>query len=486
MTVYEILTKFAEKKSTNEKVLDFGRAMNKKEYDSQVEQWQNYYRGNVPDVHSYKRFNGIKVYDVKRHSMRLAKQIVKKWATMLFTEAFKVTLKSDAETDKFNNLAKETGFRSKLNNAAISGYALGTSVLLASADIEKTGESVTGGQVKLDLIQYSNIYPISYTQDNVLTVAFVRTEKTKDAEKFYISIHTTGEKTTIENTIATVKNGSSEPEWEDKPSAEMSAPPFAGIKPNTLNDYSETLPFGQSIFADAIAPIIDVDLAASGLRRDLKEGDQVTFIGRDLLMEKISGEDGKTERIFDNPDGQFYAIPQDSLNTGEAKKTLFERHTPVIRAREFSEAVKDSANWALMNSGLGKGTLDILPMATATQVVHTEAEKMQNKSLHEQYLEGEIIKLVKALCELSTTIGNPIDAGEVSITWQDSVIVDTEAEKRLAMAEIDAGVISREEYRMKFYGETPEQAREKLAGTAGKPDFADADDFGTGGEVETA
>jgi A118 family predicted phage portal protein len=484
MTVYEILTKFAERKSNDSRVLDFSRAMDKKEYDSQVEQWQNYYRGNVPDIHSYQKFNGEEVLTLHRYSMRLAKQIVKKWATMLFTEAFKVTLKNDTETDKFNSLARATGFRSKLNNATISGYALGTSVLLASADIEKVNGVVTGGQVKLDLIQYANIYPISYTQDNVLIVAFVRTEKTKDAEKFYISIHTVGETTTIENAIATVKNNSSDPEWDNKPLVEMSTPPFAWIKPNTLNDYSETLPFGQSIFADALAPIIDVDLAASGMRRDLEEGDQVTFIGRDLLMEKMSGEDGKTSRVFKNPKGQFFAIPQDSLNTGETKKMLFEQHTPKIRTQEYNEAIKDSVNWALMNSGLGRGTLDILPMATATQVIHTESEKMQNKSLHEQYLEGEIIKLVKALCELSTTIGNPIDASEVSITWEDSVIVDTAEQKRLAILEIDNGVLSKEEYRMKFYGETLEQAREKLAEITGNPDFADGDNFNMENENE--
>jgi len=466
MTIYEVLAKFGQRTDRLNKTpftFDFDAiAEARNEYNKFVEEWQNYYNGTVTDIHSYKRFNGIRTHDVKRRSMRLAKQITKKWAATLFSEAFQVTLKDDDETEKFNKLAKAVGFRAKLNNAAISGYALGTSVLLASADIIKTGEKTSGGKVKLDLIRYPNIYPISYTQDEVLTVAFVRTEKSKDAEKFYISIHTVGDKTTIENTIATVKNN--EVTWEDLPLVEMLTSPFAWIKPNTLNDYSETLPFGQSIFADALAPIVDVDLAAAGLRRDLKEGDQVTFIGRDLLLEKMKGDDGETERIFDNSEGQFFAIPQDNLNNGEKKKQLFEQHTPEIRTQQFTQAIKDSLNWASVNSGLGKDSLDIQPMATATQVVHSSAEKMQNKSLHEAYLEGEIIKLVKALCELSTTVLNPIDASEVSIVWEDSVIVDTAEQKKLAMMEVDNGLISKEEYRMKFYGETPEQAQEKIAG----------------------
>jgi A118 family predicted phage portal protein len=202
-------------------------------------------------------------------------------------------------------------------------------------------------------------------------------------------------------------------------------------------------------------------MAADGLRRDVEEGNQVTFVGRDLLMQKI-GQDGRKKKLFENTKGRFFTIPQDLAKGGESIKQLFEKSVPEIRAEKFWETIKNALNWACMTSGLGKGTLDIIPMATATQVVHTEADKMQNKSLHEQYLEGEIIKLVRGLCELSGMVGNPIDASVVSLVWQDSVIVDTAEEKKLSMLEIDAGVISKEEYREKYFGETEEDARAKI------------------------
>jgi len=125
-----------------------------------------------------------------------------------------------------------------------------------------------------------------------------------------------------------------------------------------------------------------------------------------------------------------------------------------------------------MTSGLGRGTLDIQPMQTATEVIHSQSEKMQNKSLHEQYLENEIIKLVKALCELSGKVGNPIDASEVNITWQDSIIVDTGEEKKLSLVEIDAGVFSKIEYRQKYYGETEEDAKAKIEAMGGNSEFS--------------
>jgi hypothetical protein len=144
---------------------------------------------------------------------------------------------------------------------------------------------------------------------------------------------------------------------------------------------------------------------------------------------------------------------------------------PEIRAEQFWKVLKDSLTWASVPSGLGKGTLDVIQQQTAKGVVHTEAEKMQNKSLHEQYLEGQIILLVKGLCELSGMAGSPIDANEVNIVWEDSVIIDTAEQKRLALAEIDNGVISKEEYRERFYGETPEEAKAKIEAMRGNEPY---------------
>ena len=234
------------------------------------------------------------------------------------------------------------------------------------------------------------------------------------------------------------------------------------IKPNIANDNTDILPFGQSIFADSLAACIDVDLAADLLRRDVEEGAQVTFIGRDLLMEKI-GKNGNKKKLFENTKGKFFVIPQALAEKGGDIKQLFEKNVPEIRVNELWQVIKDSLNWACVTSGLGKGSLEIIPMATATQVITTESEKMQNINLHQQYLEGQIIKIVRALCELSTMTGNVIDASEVNIVFEDSIIVDTADEKRLSLTEIDQGVISKAEYRIKYLGETAEEAAEKIA-----------------------
>jgi len=468
MNVYSVLEKIAELKSKDGKKYDYSRARLKESYNQNVNLWKSYYNGNVPGIHNDTGFNGEETFPIKRQSMKLPKLIAEKWSTGLFSESFKVSLKDGIETDKFKLLEKQVDFRSKINQSAIFGYAEGTTALLASADIEtdQNTETIMGGKCKLDVIKYDSIYPLEFDQNDIKSIAFVKIEQLKDKTKYIISIHTLEkQQATVENITAMVKGETIDFTATEtvKQSQVFNNPMYCIIRPNIANDYSDVLPFGQSIFADSLAACENVDLAADLLKRDIEEGAQLTFIGRDLLMEKI-GKDGKKKKLFENTKGRFFTIPQPLAEKGGDIKQLFEKSVPEIRADKLWQVIKDSLNWACLTSGLGKGTLDIIPMATATQVVHTESEKMQNKSLHEQYLEGQIIRIIKALCELSTLTGNPIDSSIVNITWEDSVIMDTTADKNLAMREIDLGVISKAEYRVRYFGETPEQAKKNIEG----------------------
>jgi len=469
MDVYDVLEKYAAIKSRQDgKKYDYSRARLKEGYNQFVNLWKAHYRGDVEGINRDTAFNGLESYPITRRSMRVAKLLAQKWAVGLFGESFHVTLKDDKQTDLFRQLEKTVDFRSKINQAAISGYSLGTAALLAYADLETNTETeiITGGKVKLDVIKYDSIFPIVYNSNDIQTIAFVKSEQLKDKTLFTIGIHSfQNGKATVENIQATVKGGNVDftaPETV-KQNQIFNNQQFCLIKPNVLNDYSDVLPFGQSIFADSLAACVDVDLAADGLRRDVEESPQMTFVGKDLLLDAI-GKNGNKKKLFENTRGKFFVIPQKLAEGGNSNiKQLFEKSCPEIRADQFWKVIKDSLNWACLTAGLGKNTLDIVPQQTATGVIHTESEKMQNVSLHQQYLETEIIKIVRALCELSTLTGNPIDASEVTITFEDSVIEDTTEQKNLSMREIDIGIISPVEYRVKYYGESVDEATAKIA-----------------------
>jgi len=478
MTIYDVLEKYAEIKASQDgKKYDYSRARLKDGYTQFVNLWKSYYRGDVEGIHKINEYNGDSFYEVKRRSMRLAKIIAQKWACGLFSEAFKITLTNDSETEKFRQLEKIVDFRSKLNQAAIHGYSEGTCGLLASAVFNTNTETgaIVDGKPKLDVIKFDSLFPLVFDQNDITSIAFVRQEQIKDTMIYTIAIHNNENgQATVETITARVKGETVNFTAAEtvKQSQVFNNPMYCIVKPNTINDYSDVLPFGQSIFADALAPCVDVDLAADALRRDIEESPQITFVGRDLLLEKI-GNDGAKKKLFENARRRFFTIPQPIGEQGTNVKQLFEKSVPQIRVQQFWEAIKNSLNWATMTSGLGKNTLDIIPQQTATGVIHTEAEKMQNVSLHQQYLEGQIIKIVRALCELSAMTGSPIDASEVSITWEDNVIQDTTTEKNLAMREVDMGVMTKEEYRVRFYGETLEEAGMKIEGMKSDTDNFD-------------
>ena len=51
---------------------------------------------------------------------------------------------------------------------------------------------------------------------------------------------------------------------------------------------------------------------------------------------------------------------------------------------------------------------------------------------------------------------------DITIDFDDSIIEDKETERKQDLQDVSIGVMSLEEYRAKWYGETVEQARENL------------------------
>ena len=59
------------------------------------------------------------------------------------------------------------------------------------------------------------------------------------------------------------------------------------------------------------------------------------------------------------------------------------------------------------------------------------------------------------------------DEGEVRVTFDDSIIADTAAEKKQDMDEVAVGLMQPWEYRAKWYGEDEETARRGTAASEG-------------------
>lgn len=97
---------------------------------------------------------------------------------------------------------------------------------------------------------------------------------------------------------------------------------------------------------------------------------------------------------------------------------------------------------------------------TATEVSADNSALMRNIKKHGNALAGAVADVAHATMECARTLGEEIPPeGEVTVQLDDSIVQDTDAEKKQDMAEVATGLMRRWEYRAKWYGEDEDAAR---------------------------
>lgn len=99
-------------------------------------------------------------------------------------------------------------------------------------------------------------------------------------------------------------------------------------------------------------------------------------------------------------------------------------------------------------------TDDVGYVKTATEVSSNNSALMRNIRKNENSLQGALVDVSRSAmaCERSMGMSLP-DGGDVSVIYDDSIIQDTASEKQQDMAEVAAGLMTREEYRRHWYGD---------------------------------
>ncbi|MBQ2175970.1 MAG: phage portal protein, partial [Alphaproteobacteria bacterium] len=102
-------------------------------------------------------------------------------------------------------------------------------------------------------------------------------------------------------------------------------------------------------------------------------------------------------------------------------------------------------------------------LSTATAVISSNSKLFRRKKKLEIGYESAIYDLVRAICYASSIFGQyNINTEDMVIQFDDSIIEDKEAESNRALREVQAGLMSKVEYRELIYGETPEIAEQAI------------------------
>jgi A118 family predicted phage portal protein len=341
-------------------------------------------------------------------------------------------------------------------------------------------------EFEFDYVQAGRFYPLAFEPNGKITEAcFAQTKVDKDVVYTRLEHHKlVGRQCIIEN-FAFKKNNTNDGRYvslhntEDNLGRAISlteVPEWASISPrvvidnvdrllfayfkmpeaNTIDTYS---PLGVSGFSRVVDLIRDADEQYSRLLWEFEGGELAIDVDRDAMkiQEYQNGQHQtvmpiKQERLFRKVD----------LNSEETYNV-------------FSPALRDASlinglNMILMRiedaTGLSRGTISEQISAeakTATEMKILKQRSYQTNADIQSALEKALRDTVYAMdvyCSLYDV--TPEGEYEMSFEWDDSILVDTDTELEHRLSMINAGLASKLETRMWYFGETENQAKAAL------------------------
>ena len=433
------------------------------------DQWLSWYQGNVKSFHNYFIYNGKKKIKQKRFTMNMAKEISEDWSDILWSEKCEISFKDENSQQQFDELLDKIDVNVIINQALEKSGALGTEAAVVSVyDIieneDKMTLDVSNAKTRVDLVNFDWIFPLSWNNKEVTECAFGSIEYIKGQKYVVLSIHKIDEASgnyhihnhlfsdSYGNLTEITDNDETMQVFDTKSNVKW----FSIFKPLLTNNLFENSPFGIPHYANAIDNLKAVDICFDSLKNEINDGRKRIFARADMF----NYDDGTQKLVFDPNDTTIYQLP-----SGATKEDLIQSDTDKLRTDEQIKTLNTCLNVLGNKVGFGENHyhFDGTNLSTATAVVSSNSKLFRRKKKLEIGYESAIYDLIKAICYASSEFGTyNINTDDMVIQFDDSIIEDKDAESNRALREVQAGLISKEEYREKIFGETPEIAEQEI------------------------
>lgn len=451
-------------------------------YYTYIGEWRDWWKGKSKPFHTYteKDFTGQK-YERDLYSLKMGKKVAEDWAAMLLNEKVVFSIDDNAG-DSFVNGGenKEDGilfnndFMVKGNELVEKSFAMGTGAFVLRfenmlVDSNGTVRQSQDTKVRIEYLTADHIIPITVEYGKIRDVAFV-SEVLREGKKYvYLERHILKDNA-YEITNEYLKEEENQLKEEALPDNMIKSfttgsdmPLFSIVKPNIVNNISDSVALGISVFANAIDNLKGVDLAYNNFNRDFKLGGKKVFVNEELTK---TDENGNTITP-DDVAQQLFSVVSDGMHR-EDGKTLIQEHNPQLRVQENVDGIQAQLDLLSFKCGLGTkyyrfntGTT----LVTATQYVGDRQDLQKNIAKQCLVLESALKTLIKGILFVGKEIvGLPINAdAKIEIKFDDSFISDKDSERANDLQEVRDGIMQKYEYRMKWYDESEEEAKSKVA-----------------------
>jgi A118 family predicted phage portal protein len=469
MAIYSDLRNELNKKGIN--------IINTNYYDL-IEVWKSWYKGSVDDFHFYniKIADGTEV-EVEKKTMSMAKKGAVDIEKLLWSNKCDIKLSTDEKTKQLWQVldSKQNNFTIMFPQMIELACALGTTAMVEYKDelgktrIEYLNDpscivpyaydnfNITGFVTFDQWQEVERNKPVFYTHLTFHEFKKVKNEDTGEIEQKYIKYNELYKSKDINKLGKEVDFNEKFPNVEELVEYDTDTPHFQIIKPPLANNMDISNPMGISIFANSIDKLKAIDDKYDSFDREFIDGKRRILVDKTTLKAapQVNDDGSITQQLFfDRNDRTYVAI--NGMKDQPIKDISFD-----IRYKEHIDSINSELNWYASDLGLGEDwySFDSNGQATATEIISQNDDAFRTKQNYETVIRDVIIDLVKSICFLE---GIELSEDEIEITMDYSRFENQTAIQQRLEREVNSGITSKVEYRMKVYDETEEIARQKI------------------------
>lgn len=454
---------------------------------SDIDEWLNWYNGDIPSFHCYEFYNGLDVIKCKMARLYMAKQVCADVTSMAFNENVIINIE-DEETnkaiqgyDQSGGILGENNFwenASQLYEGSVC--ALGTGAFEIYVEnlkiVNNTIKPDKETQIKIGFIRADHILPITFENKIITEVCFMNEIKINGEDFIDLRAHIKDKDGTykiINKRVHSDLYGNFiEDELDDNTISEFrtgSSIPFFSIVRTAYTNNKDLIgnnPLGISIYANALDILRSCDIAYDALQKEVALGQKFIFLNKSMLG---MDEQGRPITPYDVRQRLFQFIGDQAMVQDQ---NWVHEFVPTLRIEELTSNLEKQLDYLSSKVGLGDHYYkfrDGSAAKTATEVISENSSAYRNIRRSQISIEQALIKLVRCLtyclnvfCGLNVNLET-----NISVQFDASVIENKDSIRQRDLEEVNLGIMSKEEYRAKYHGESLEMAKsniEKIGG----------------------
>lgn len=328
----------------------------------------------------------------------------------------------------------------------------------------------SGNGLSVQYIQADCFFPLEFDSEQITKAAFL--DQFRKGNEIYnrveihalkdglLSIKNRAFISRSEGVLGTEVSVDTVPKWSNLvPEIKFSGVsklPFGYFRVPLGNNNDSSSPLGVSVYSRPVERIKEADKRYSQINWEYESKEAAVHIAQSLLKYR------KDTDSFEYPGGKDRIYRAVEYNAGAIDKPLLDTFSPEIRDQSFFNGWNHLMRMIEFDCNLAYGTFSD-PNDTDKTAEEIRASKQRSYSFVETCqtaLQRALEDLVDAMsfwCSIYELC--PTGSYHVSSVWDDSIVVDTEAERKTDRADVAMGAMPLWEYRMKWYGEDEETAK---------------------------